>query len=80
MTICYFTATGKCLYVSRRIGGSLLSIPQIKRQKENVIEDDAGKVNTQHCHEQGKVRKNLKPIMGAEGKEYAFFCWGGTNA
>ena len=46
----------------------------------NVIEDDAGKVNTQHCHEQGKVRKNLKPIMGAEGKENAFFCWGGTNA
>ena len=25
MTICYFTASGNCLYVARRIGGTLLS-------------------------------------------------------
>ena len=41
MTICYFTATGNCLYVARRIGGELLSIPQLMRQDEIVIEDDA---------------------------------------
>ncbi|MBQ6583153.1 MAG: 4Fe-4S dicluster domain-containing protein [Mogibacterium sp.] len=41
MTICYFTATGNCLYVARRIGGTLLSIPQLMRQDEIVIEDDA---------------------------------------
>ena len=41
MTICYFTATGNCLYVARRIGETLLSIPQLMRQKAITIEDDA---------------------------------------
>ena len=33
MTVCYFTGSGKCLYVARRIGGTLLSIPQLMRQE-----------------------------------------------
>ncbi len=41
MTICYFTATGNCLYVARRIGGTLLSIPQLMRRGKIAIEDDA---------------------------------------
>ena len=41
MTICYFTATGNCLYVARRIGGNLLSIPQMMRQDRIEISDDA---------------------------------------
>ena len=41
MTICYFTASGNCLYVARRIGGTLLSIPQLMRQGKIEIEDDA---------------------------------------
>lgn len=41
MTICYFTATGNCLYVARKIGGKLLSIPQLMKQDEIIIEDDA---------------------------------------
>ena len=41
MTICYFTATGNCLYVARKIGGTLLSIPQLMRQESITIEDDA---------------------------------------
>lgn len=41
MTICYFTASGNCLYVARRIGGTLLSIPQLMRQETIEIEDDA---------------------------------------
>lgn len=41
MTICYFSATGNSLYVARRIGGELLSIPQLMRQDEIHIEDDA---------------------------------------
>ena len=41
MTICYFSATGNCLYVARRIGGTLLSIPQLMRQETIEIEDDA---------------------------------------
>lgn len=41
MTICYFTATGNCLYVAGRIGGTLLSIPQLMRQNTIEIEDVA---------------------------------------
>ena len=41
MKTCYFTATGNCLYVARRIGGDLLSIPQLMRQDNFLIEDDA---------------------------------------
>ncbi|HEY9575219.1 MAG TPA: EFR1 family ferrodoxin [Lachnospiraceae bacterium] len=41
MTICYFTASGNCLYVARRIGGKLLSIPQLMKQDTIEIKDDA---------------------------------------
>lgn len=41
MKICYFTATGNCLYVAKRIGGELLSIPQLIRQESIEITDDA---------------------------------------
>ena len=41
MTICYFTASGNCLYVARRIGGTLLSIPRLMRQDTIEIEDEA---------------------------------------
>lgn len=41
MTICYFTASGNCLYVARKIGGTLLSIPQLMRQERIEIEDEA---------------------------------------
>lgn len=41
MKVCYFTATGNCLYVSKRIGGELLSIPQLMKQETVEISDDA---------------------------------------
>lgn len=41
MTVCYFTATGNCLYVARRLGGTLRSIPQLMRQETINIEDNA---------------------------------------
>lgn len=41
MKICYFTATGNSLYVAKRIGGELLSIPHLMREKIFDIEDDA---------------------------------------
>ncbi len=41
MTVCYFTASGNCLYVARRIGGTALSIPQLMRQEKIEIRDDA---------------------------------------
>lgn len=40
MTILYFTATGNCLSVARKIGGTLLSIPQLVREQKYEIEDD----------------------------------------
>lgn len=44
MKVCYFTATGNCLYVAERIaagGGELLSIPQLMRHDDIAIEDEA---------------------------------------
>ena len=41
MTICYFTATGNCLYVAKQLGGKLFSIPQLIRQDRIEIADDA---------------------------------------
>lgn len=41
MKICYFTATGNCLYVAKRIGREPLSIPQLMRQENIEITDDA---------------------------------------
>ena len=41
MTVCYFTGSGNCLYVARRIGGTLLSIPQLMRQESSEIVDEA---------------------------------------
>ena len=40
MTIFYFTSTGNCLYVAKRIGGSLYSIPQLMQSKKFKFEDD----------------------------------------
>lgn len=40
MKILYFTATGNCLYVAKRIGGELLSIPKLICDENYVIEDD----------------------------------------
>lgn len=41
MTVCYFTTSGNCLYVAKRIGGTLLSIPQLMKQDSIEITDDA---------------------------------------
>lgn len=41
MTVCYFTATGNCLYVAQTIGGEALSIPQLMKKEKIEISDDA---------------------------------------
>ena len=41
MTICYFTASGNCLYVAKKIGGTLLSIPQLMRKECIELSDEA---------------------------------------
>lgn len=40
MTILYFTSTGNCLYVAKRIGGRLCSIPQMIKAGEYTFSDD----------------------------------------
>lgn len=40
MTILYLTATGNCLYVAKRIGGKLYSIPQVIKEGHFLFEDD----------------------------------------
>ena len=41
MTVCYFSATGNSLYVAKRIGGRLLSIPHLMKTGQLEITDDA---------------------------------------
>lgn len=41
MTVCHFSASGNCLYVAKRIGGTMLSIPQLMKQDNIEITDDA---------------------------------------
>ncbi|MDR2749760.1 MAG: EFR1 family ferrodoxin [Clostridiales bacterium] len=41
MTILYFTSTGNCLAVAKRIGGNAVSIPQALKSKELSFKDDA---------------------------------------
>jgi len=40
MTIFYFTATGNSLYVAKRLGGSLMSIPQVLKSGKSSYADD----------------------------------------
>ena len=41
MKTCFFTATGNSLYAAKRIGGELLSIPQLMKQEHIELSDDA---------------------------------------
>jgi len=40
MTVFYFTGTGNSLAIAKRIGGNLISIPQVMDKTNNVYEDD----------------------------------------
>lgn len=40
MTILYFTSTGNCLHLAKRIGGAQLSIPQMIKENRFQFEDD----------------------------------------
>jgi len=41
MTIFYFTATGNSLALAKRIGGTLVSIPQVVDSENLYYKDDA---------------------------------------
>lgn len=40
MKLLYYTTTGNNLYIAKKLGGELLSIPQLMKNKEFDIEDD----------------------------------------
>ena len=40
MKILYYTSTGNNLYIAKKLGGELLSIPQLMKNNEFYIEDD----------------------------------------
>ena len=40
MKVLYFSATGNNLYIAKKLGGELLSIPQLVKNGEYDIEDD----------------------------------------
>ena len=75
MTVCFFTASGNCLYVARRIGGKLLSIPQLMKQDEIDIYDEAvGIVCPVYCGEMPMmVREFLRKAKIRT--EYFFFVY-----
>lgn len=39
MTVLYFSSTGNCLYIAKRIGGNILSIPVCIHAGNYKIED-----------------------------------------
>lgn len=75
MTVCYFTASGNCLYVAKRIGGELLSIPQLMRQDEIEIADEAVGIvcPVYACEMPMMVREFLKRAKISAG--YLFFIY-----
>lgn len=82
MTICYFTASGNCLYVARRISGTLLSIPKLMRQETIEIEDDVVGIvapvyalempmMVQYFMEKAKIKTNYFFFIYTYGMGYA---------
>ncbi|MBR4164371.1 MAG: EFR1 family ferrodoxin [Solobacterium sp.] len=75
MKICYFTATGNCLYVAKRIGGELFSIPQLMKEDKIIISDETiGIICPVYAGEMpGMVRSFLsKAVLKAN---YVFFIY-----
>ena len=56
MKILYFTATGNCLSVAKRLGGEMLSIPQLMKSKTLTVEDEVvGVVSPVYCADMPKM-------------------------
>lgn len=59
MTILYFSATGNCLSVAKKIGGELLSIPKLVRESRYEISDDViGVIAPTYCADAPKMVQN----------------------
>lgn len=56
MTILYFSATGNCLSVAKKIGGELLSIPKlVKEGRYEIIDDVIGVICPTYCADAPKM-------------------------
>ncbi|MBQ7503300.1 EFR1 family ferrodoxin [bacterium] len=75
MTVCYFTGSGNCLYVARRIGGTLLSVPKLMRQDKIEIADEAVGIvcPVYNCEMPMMVREFLRKARISA--EYFFFVY-----
>ena len=63
MTILYFSATGNCLSVAKRIGGELLSIPKLVKENRYEISDDViGVIAPTYCADIEARKKNLASV------------------
>lgn len=72
MKIFYFTATGNSLYVAKRIGGELYSIPQMIKEGTNQFEDEEiGFVFP--CYGFGLPRMVINFIQNSKFKANYFF-------
>jgi ferredoxin len=59
MKILYLTSTGNCLYIAKRIGGELLSIPQLQKESIYDITDDVvGIIVPIYCFDIPRIAKN----------------------
>lgn len=75
MKVCYFTATGNSMYVAKRMGGELISIPHAMKNGELEIADDVvGIVCPVYAGQMpGMVRAFMnKAVIKAE---YVFFIY-----
>ena len=72
MKILYFTATGNSPYVAKKLGGQLLSIPQLVKAKVDEIEDDAvGVVCPVYCGELPRMVREF--LLKAKVRTNYFF-------
>ncbi len=81
MTVLYFTSTGNCLYVAKRIGGTLLSIPQLLKNGPLTVQDDVlGLVIP--CYAlgiPGIVRRFLSQATLSAGYTFAIITYGSKS-
>ncbi len=60
MTILYFTSTGNCLSIAKKLDGQLLSIPQmIKQNRYDFTDDEIGIIFPVHSFGVPKIVKNF---------------------
>lgn len=73
MTVLYFTATGNSLFVAKKIGGELLSIPKLVREGRYEIKDDVvGLVCPTYCADVPRMVREYLAKATIEA-DYTFF-------